>query len=213
MARDSSGSKNQPQYAGTGAPADAADLSEIATYAALVGNRKVGSTAARTGSTGADVWEGLLWGDTDDGLEYRYTSGAWVAPTRRQILGEADRLASATAFTPTTSMSDVPGASVTCTTPARTVRVTCSAILVNAGSGVDRTANLQLLCDGVLIGEVLPNIYINYTATFPTGAQSVVMVAKHVPTAGSHVYKLQALASAAAAVQVNQVNLIVETAA
>lgn len=84
MARDNSGTKNEPQYTTTGAPADAADLTEIALYASTVGNRKVGPTThatpslGRTTSTGSDVWEGLLWGDTTDGWEYRYTSGAWV---------------------------------------------------------------------------------------------------------------------------------------
>lgn len=84
MARDSSGAKNQPQYAGTGAPADSADLSEIANYAAQVGNRKAGPTThttpslGRTTSTGADVWEGLEWEDTTDGFTYKYRSGAWV---------------------------------------------------------------------------------------------------------------------------------------
>jgi hypothetical protein len=82
MSRDTSGPKNEPQYAGTGAPADAADLSEIATYAALVGNRKTGTTAQRNAATGTSAaWEGLLWGDTTDGYEYRYTSGAWVGGT------------------------------------------------------------------------------------------------------------------------------------
>lgn len=71
--------KNEPQYAGTGAPADAADLTEVAAYAALVGNRKVGTTAQRTATTGtAEAWDGLLWGDTTDGFEYKYKSGAWV---------------------------------------------------------------------------------------------------------------------------------------
>jgi hypothetical protein len=82
MSRDTSGPKNEPQYAGTGAPADAADLSEVATYAALVGNRKVGTTIQRNAATSTtSAWEGLLWGDTTDGLEYRYTSAAWVNVT------------------------------------------------------------------------------------------------------------------------------------
>lgn len=84
MARDSSGSQNQPQYSGAGGPADAADLSEIANYAAIVGNRKVGPTThatpnlGRTTSTGSDVWEGLMWRDTTDGFTYEYKSGGWV---------------------------------------------------------------------------------------------------------------------------------------
>lgn len=89
MARDSSGTKNQPQYAGTGAPADAADLSELGNFAAFVGNRKVGpatgtatgpgnANTGRTTSSGSDVWEGLEWHDTTDGGTYKYISGNWV---------------------------------------------------------------------------------------------------------------------------------------
>lgn len=78
MARDTSGPKNEPQYSGTGASADAADLTEVGAYAATVGNRKLGPTTARNTAAGADVWEGLLWGDTTDKTDYRYTSGAWV---------------------------------------------------------------------------------------------------------------------------------------
>jgi hypothetical protein len=88
MARDTSGSQNQPQYAGTGVPADAADLSELGNYAAFVGNKKVGPTTGtatgpgnantgRTTSTGADVWEGLDWWDTTLKRLFRYTSSAW----------------------------------------------------------------------------------------------------------------------------------------
>jgi hypothetical protein len=86
MARDSSGTKNQPQYATTGAPADAADMSEIANYAAAIGNRVTGTSAQRTGNLlpfGAGTlaytpWEGLEWDETDTGMVYRYTSGAWL---------------------------------------------------------------------------------------------------------------------------------------
>ncbi|GAA3330674.1 hypothetical protein HP467_07190 [Curtobacterium albidum] len=78
MAHDSTGPKGQPQYSGSGRLQTAADLSEIANYAALVGNRKTGTTSERQQalSDGA-VWEGLLWGDTTDGNDYRLTGGAW----------------------------------------------------------------------------------------------------------------------------------------
>lgn len=78
MARDSSGTHNQPHYAGTGAPADAADMTEIADYAATVGNSKTGTTTAMNALAGADVWEGLIFGNTTDGFVYKYTSGAFV---------------------------------------------------------------------------------------------------------------------------------------
>lgn len=78
MARNSSGAKNQPQYAGTGGLSTAADLSEIANYAALVGNRKALPNADRVLAAGADVWEGLDWYETDLGSTYRFMGGIWV---------------------------------------------------------------------------------------------------------------------------------------
>lgn len=89
MARDTSGPKNEPQYNGSGVPADAADMTEIAAYAAFVGNMKAGPTTGtatgpggantgRTTSSGADVWEGLEWWDTSLKQKFRYTNGGWV---------------------------------------------------------------------------------------------------------------------------------------
>lgn len=79
MARDSTGEKGQPQYAGSGVPQDAADLTEVAAYAALVGNRKVGPTADRNQALAdGDVWDGLEWYDTTDGGLYLLQSGSWV---------------------------------------------------------------------------------------------------------------------------------------
>ncbi len=56
------------------------DLTEIAAYAAEVGNRRVGTTAQRNAAVTEEngTWEGLIWGDTTDGNEYRFTSGSWV---------------------------------------------------------------------------------------------------------------------------------------
>jgi hypothetical protein len=76
--RDSSGPKNEPQYATSGVPADAADLTELGAYAATVGNRKVGTTSQRTALSGADVWEGLDYWDTTLNVLFRYRSGAWT---------------------------------------------------------------------------------------------------------------------------------------
>lgn len=112
MARDSSGTQNQPQYSATGASADATDLSEVANFAALVGNRKVGTTSQRTTAAGADVWEGLLWADTTTGIEYRYTAGAWVA-----VLGTYQATGSLGAL-PTSAVSVA-----TFTLPAGTYRI------------------------------------------------------------------------------------------
>lgn len=93
MAADSHGDKNEPQYAGSGIPQDAADLTEVAAYAAKVGNRRVGTTDQRNAAIGtSDVWEGLEWYDTTDDNTYLWsgpTSGwvprfgdtLWITPT------------------------------------------------------------------------------------------------------------------------------------
>lgn len=77
MARDSSGSKNEPQYSANGQPADAADLTEIAKYAADNGNRKALTSAQRAALSGADRWVGLEVYETDTGLVYEYTTAGW----------------------------------------------------------------------------------------------------------------------------------------
>lgn len=84
MARDSSGTQNQPQYSTAGIPADAADLSEIANYAAAGGNTKFGTTTQMNALAGADLWTGLLFSNTTDKGLYRY-DGGWQNITRRMI--------------------------------------------------------------------------------------------------------------------------------
>lgn len=79
MARDSSGPKNEPQYSSSSASSQAADLTEVAAYAAKVGNRKADTRANRLAASGADVWVGLMWHETDTDLDYFYSAGnAWV---------------------------------------------------------------------------------------------------------------------------------------
>lgn len=79
MANDSTGAYGEPQYSASGAPADAADLSQIATYAAYHGTRIVDTTTARNAAIGtAGVRTGLRWRDTTDGNEYEYLNGAWT---------------------------------------------------------------------------------------------------------------------------------------
>lgn len=78
MARDSSGSKNQPHYANPGVPADAADMSEIADYAATIGNTRADTNAVRLGLTGSDLWDGLAFAETDTTITYLRVAGTWV---------------------------------------------------------------------------------------------------------------------------------------
>ena len=78
MAHDSLGSKNQPQYSSSGASSQAADLSEVANYAAYNGNMKSDVSSVRTGLSGNDLWDGLWFDETDTGIIYRRVAGAWV---------------------------------------------------------------------------------------------------------------------------------------
>lgn len=78
MSADGHGPHNEPQYSASGAPADAADLTEVAAYAAKVGNLKGGTTADMNALTGADRWEGLYFSSTTDGILYRSTGSAWA---------------------------------------------------------------------------------------------------------------------------------------
>lgn len=83
MAADSYGPRGEPQFAGSGASADAEDLTLLGSHIALSGNHKVGTTDQRNAaSIAADpvqVWEGLLWTDTTDRVVYQYLSGGWQA--------------------------------------------------------------------------------------------------------------------------------------
>lgn len=79
MAHDSVGGKNQPQYSSAGVPASAADLSEVANWAAYNGNRKSDTESVRSGLTGADVWDGLEFYTTDTKKLWTYVVGTgWV---------------------------------------------------------------------------------------------------------------------------------------
>jgi hypothetical protein len=78
MARSSSGTHNEPQYSGLSAPAIAANLSEVASFAATVGNAKSGTTAQMNALTGADLWAGLLFSNTTDGQLYYCTGSVFI---------------------------------------------------------------------------------------------------------------------------------------
>lgn len=79
MAHDSTDpTRGFPQYAGTGAPADAADLSEIATWAGTNIDRVVATQAAlATGFT--PIYAGMRIAVTAiPGATFRYSGSAWV---------------------------------------------------------------------------------------------------------------------------------------
>ena len=73
MASESTGVKDQPYFASNGAPEIDVDPGIVADYAALTGNRKVGSRAERLLLTGKKVWGGLSFYETDFFME-------WVIP-------------------------------------------------------------------------------------------------------------------------------------
>lgn len=83
MAAETYGTKGEPQFASSGAPAIDVDPTQVAVYAGTVGNHVVGTAAQRSagvipGPSGKPVYEGLLWDDTTDSITYKYISGSWV---------------------------------------------------------------------------------------------------------------------------------------
>lgn len=83
MAAETYGTKGQPHFSASGAPAIDVDPSSVADYAALVGNVIIGTAAQRTANvvpngSGVAVWDGLFWEDTTDGFTYKRVAGAWV---------------------------------------------------------------------------------------------------------------------------------------
>jgi hypothetical protein len=72
MAQDAvTGPKDQPRFSETGAPEIGTDNTIVADYAALVGNRKVGTLAEMNALTGKKRWPGLAF-QTTDGTKGEY---------------------------------------------------------------------------------------------------------------------------------------------
>ena len=179
----------------------------------------ISATCQYTAAAGGVVWvrdatELAAWSPADGSHAFRMDTaqslrrvgGVW-AP-ERILLGEGDRLASASNHILGTSYADVPNATVTVTTPAGPVRITVHAMVWNGQSNDDRTAKLKLLCDGVLVGEELQGIGIDDVGT--SAGHTETIIAKHTVTAGSHTWKIQGLASNTSSVLVKQVNILVE---
>lgn len=78
MAADSYGTKNEPQFAASGAPDNAGDLTAVAAYAALVGNTKIGTSTARQALTGKQLWVGLGFYETDTDSLWLNRSTGWA---------------------------------------------------------------------------------------------------------------------------------------
>lgn len=83
MAAETYGDKGQPHFDANGSTAIDVDPTQVADYAALVGNYIIGTAAQRTanvvpGPSGKAVWDGLFWLDTTDGFLYKRVSGSWA---------------------------------------------------------------------------------------------------------------------------------------
>lgn len=125
MARNSSGSKNQPHYATSGAPDDAADLTEVSDYAAANGNRKVGLNADRLALSGADRWEGLEFYETDTRITWYYTADGWKprpivlfrGPINAQQTGVSGTLTLIWSSSPTVAVGSIMASSTQFTLP------------------------------------------------------------------------------------------------
>lgn len=204
MARDSSGPKDEPQYSNSGTPSDGSDLSEIATYAALVGNRKSLPATTRTGLTGSDVWEGLEVHDQTDKGRYEYINAGWV---RRQLirLGR-NELPAPLVITGAATWTDV--CSVAVTSTGGLSIADWRAFASNGNSGARQIALYRVLLDGAVVGPAsissdLPLVAgagSQYSATYEHEASTA---------AGSHTWKLQIQCSVANAISVSNAVLII----
>jgi hypothetical protein len=79
MAHDSLGAKGQPQYATSGAPSDAADLTEVAQFAA---DRAGESVAALANLPMSGNWDGRVITTTSDKTLHIWVGTGWVTPVQ-----------------------------------------------------------------------------------------------------------------------------------
>lgn len=194
-------------YAGTGAGIDwrvadtvVADTKAnldtfIAAVAAIADTRfKIGSLAFVT--------------TTPAGMQVRFTTtaGAYRVAGNPTLIGEATR-DDTNAATSGTTYADVTGLSVTGTSTGGVVRVTGQVLFQNGNSGLNIKGDLQVLCDGALIGYVFPslNLMNNGDARYQFAFH-----AKSTPAAGSHTWKLQAKSQTAGAMVIKQGIITVE---
>jgi len=74
MASETNGPKGQPWFAATGAPAIDVDPTEVADYAAMMGNHVADTAAKRATNLLPDgqtpVYTGLVWTETDTGRRF-----------------------------------------------------------------------------------------------------------------------------------------------
>lgn len=96
---------------------------------------------------------------------------------------------------------------VTATSSGGEVEVDLRAILTNAGSGAARKATIQVQCDGV---DIATDLVMSMTYSAGDGANQAIApstIISHTPTAGSHTWTVQLLATANSAVYLNWASL------
>lgn len=94
----------------------------------------------------------------------------------------------------TTTYTYVTGTSFTVTTTGKDARITLKAIYMNGTSGAARWVSHRLIQDGVQLGNAVVQIPVTYITTNDHVYSEYTY--KWTPAAGSHTYKLQALAQA-----------------
>lgn len=87
MAADSRGPRNQPIFSGSGASADAEDLTLLGLLAVTLGTRRAGTSDERNALEAAWKFPGLEWFDTSDLFTYVWLeSGSGPGWQRRRVV-------------------------------------------------------------------------------------------------------------------------------
>lgn len=169
---------------------------------------------ARTGDNATDSRMGVYGGAPTfaaDLTEVANNVAGIVSTLPKPISGKIGdaTVVTANTYLLTASYADIPGLAVTLTASGRTVKVTYTVNFHNAASGSARSALVQLVnAAGTVLGAPIVNIPVTYQST--ADSASVTASFKHTPSAGAYTWKVQAKASAASAVYVDQCSLVVE---
>lgn len=185
MAADSYGPKGEPQFAGSGVPQDAADLSLVATWAAKVGNRISGTSAERAAPTGWVPTPGLEFYETDTGLTFVFVAA----------VGWMQRDATATIYNEPAqpTLLTTPGQTRTIDTVTLTaqapqpVMIVATALTQVGSSGVNWAGNYWIAVNGVRAGVVLRIGNLNQSGNTPVPA---IKIARAMLNAGSNKIEL-----------------------
>lgn len=202
------GAKNQPQYLGSGAPATAADMNTLANYAALVGNLKEGTAAERAALTGADVWDGLVFVETDNRRMYMKHSGGWDFIGGRTLPDPSAISGSASVDVTATDWASLSGVFLVLDLPADCwVKIDAGAWLVCTG-GTDVRASFRVT-GATTIGELANNWgQVMYTSSSDSDGSVQRSISKTVKLlAGENTIQMRAQQAGGGTKQVNYASL------